>query len=175
MIPRGKGLVDGRGSISVQAGEENRSLHLRAGNVRSELNRLNGGRALNRHRRTALIGANPGTHSLEWDDHASHRSTPQRVVAGHRGLEGVGRENPGEHPHGAARIPRVEHSTGRGQAAEPAAGHCQGQTARIVSALVDGNAEGAKTAHCGRAVAAGGVAPDFGPAIGQGGQKRVAV
>jgi hypothetical protein len=77
MIPRGKGLVDGRDSVTVQAGQQDGGFDLSARDFRGELNRVNRGRSLNRQRRPALFGSDPRAHSLQWHDHAPHGTAAQ--------------------------------------------------------------------------------------------------
>ena len=118
MIPRGKGLVDRRHTVAVQTGQQDGGFDLRAGHFGGELDRVNSGQPLNRQRWPALLGSDPGSHSLQGHDDPPHRTAAQRVIAGDRGLERVGGQNSGQHPHGAAGVACVEHGGGCDQAAQ---------------------------------------------------------
>ena len=72
-------------------------------------------------------------------------------------------------------LPASSTAAGRRQAAEAAAGDREGQAAGVAPGLLDRDAEAAQTAQRGRAIAAGGVAANLGPAVGERGQERVAV
>jgi hypothetical protein len=175
MIPRGQRFMDGCRTIRVQAGQENSGFDLCAGDVRRELNRLDRRRPVNRQWGAAVFGTNPRTHAFQGHNDPPHRTTAQRIVARHRGPKGVGRQDSGKHSHGAARISGVEHA-GRGrQAAKAAAADRQREATGVASGLVDGHAQGTEAANRRCAVAAGGVASDFGAAIGQRGEQRIAM
>jgi hypothetical protein len=58
-------------------------------------------------------------HGAQRYRHALHRALHERRVADQRGIEALGREQPGQQSHGRARIAHVERMRRRVQALEP--------------------------------------------------------
>lgn len=102
------------------------------------------GTPLDKKRRAAVPGRNPGTHLLERHDDPTHRPAVERFVANDPAGEGVGGQDPGQHAHGAAGITRVQGVDWRDQTANAAAGDSKLQTGVVTPCLLDFDAQGSQ-------------------------------
>ena len=128
--------------VGVEAGEEDRRLHLRARDrelVRDPVQRP----PLDAHRQVAVLRLDAGAHARERLGDPLHRPRAERRVADELELLPLlTRENAGEEPDERAGVAAVDRPARRLQPAQPLPEDAE----RVVAVLVDGDPERARTA-----------------------------
>ena len=91
VVASAHGLDHRRHPVSIEASEQNRRLHLGAGDRQGVFDRLEWAATNFQRSELVIAGADGGAHAGERLDDAAHWPAPQRIVAGDHGLERLAR------------------------------------------------------------------------------------
>ena len=108
VVAGGMRLAHVRLAICVQARQQQRRLHLRAGHRQGVVDAAQRLAATDPQRRAAILGLDHRAHRRQRLDHPPHRPRRQRRIADQHAVEALARQQAGEQAHRGARIAAVQ-------------------------------------------------------------------
>ena len=150
----------------MEAGEQDRGLHLRTGHWQCVVNRPQCPSTDAQRRKVALAPAESRAHLAQWLHHAAHRAAPQRRVTSEDGLKRVRRQRTGQHPQRRTGVAGIELPRRRRETAQPAALDPDDPNAGFFAPL-HAHAERGQAVKRALAVAPGRIVDELSCALGQ--------
>ena len=154
-------------AVRVQAGQQDRRLHLGAGHRQRVVDACQRLPAVDVQRRgTVVAGVDPRAHQRQRGGDPAHRPLRQRRVADQHAVEGLGGQQAGQQAHAGAGVAAVQRAIGRAQAvhADPVHDPARGRR------RLDAHAHPREDRRGGAGVLALQETVDGGHPVGQGGE-----